>query len=151
MEIRSESFWEFGRTWLVLFGCASLLLWRNPAPKATPAATTNNAEVISLVDSYFLYSKYGAVFVDIRAPNEFARTRVRGAVNLPAGRPWDLPGELVSARAVVVYDGTGQAGNSARTMVRRLSELGVKEAKISELRLSDWSLLGLPLEKEVLK
>ena len=51
-----------------------------------------------------LLLKKGAVFVDIRAPKDFAKSHIRGAVNLPLNKLSDGVATLPKDKPVVVYE-----------------------------------------------
>jgi protein-disulfide isomerase/rhodanese-related sulfurtransferase len=92
----------------------------------------------------------GAVFVDVRSAEEFAKGHIKGAVNLPLLEVERRAGELAKDKAIVVYEGgTAAAGDvcaASKSAARVLISRGYK-AVVYRDGLKDWEKAGGAVEK----
>lgn len=84
------------------------------------------------------------VIVDLRAPGDFKRSHLLGAVNLPLAKLEDRLGELGKdkSRPVLLYDALGGGGVEA---VARLKKHGFTEAYPLGGGLNGWLGANLPV------
>lgn len=81
----------------------------------------------------------GAILVDVRLPEEFARGHLRGAVNLPLRRLRSELRSIDSTRPLIVYCDTGRRSASATFLLTergfdaRWVEKGVPEARLTSV------------------
>lgn len=85
----------------------------------------------------------GAVFVDVREPEEYREGHVPGAVNLPMGQLTERLGELDRARPVYVLCASG---NRSSAMTEVLTEAGYEAINVAG-GTKAWTRSGLPIEK----
>jgi rhodanese-related sulfurtransferase len=97
----------------------------------------NSAEAKRLMDE-------GAVLIDIREPDEFARERVRGARNRPLG---DLSTMSNEGAAVIIFH--CRSGMRTEANAARLSQACGCEAYILEGGLEAWKKAGFPVVLDV--
>jgi rhodanese-related sulfurtransferase len=92
----------------------------------------------------------GAVFVDVRSAEDFAKGHIKGAVNLPLLEVERRAGELAKDQAIVVYEGgTAAAGDvcaASKSAARVLISRGYK-AVVYRDGLKDWEKAGGAVEK----
>jgi protein-disulfide isomerase/rhodanese-related sulfurtransferase/uncharacterized membrane protein len=89
--------------------------------------------------------KKGAVFVDIRAPKDFAKSHIRGAVNLPLNKLSDGVGRLPKDKPVVVYESGLAAGDvcaASRAAAGLIASHGFKEVKVYHDGFVAWQKAG---------
>ena len=94
---------------------------------------------INAVEVYSLMSR-GAALVDIREPDEHARIRIPGAVNVPLDR---LTQAALPDMPVIVYHCA--TGNRTRTYAGKLHTAAVCESYVLEGGLDGWRKAGFPL------
>ena len=85
----------------------------------------------------------GAVVVDIRQPAEFARERIPGAINEPAGKLGRLAVE--GDGKVVIFH--CKSGMRTRVNAERLKSATDREAYILEGGIDAWKAASLPVEQ----
>jgi thiosulfate/3-mercaptopyruvate sulfurtransferase len=94
----------------------------------------------------------GLVVVDARAPERYrgevepidaVAGHIPGAVNVPFGVGEELPAQVLEARELVAYCGSGI---TACVTLLDLAEAGRPDAKLYPGSWSDWSSRGLPVE-----
>jgi rhodanese-related sulfurtransferase len=85
----------------------------------------------------------GAILIDIRELDEFARERVPGAHHRPLSRLSTLESE--GAKAVIFHC---RSGNRTLTHARRLATAADCEAYILEGGLDAWKKAGLPVARD---
>jgi thiosulfate/3-mercaptopyruvate sulfurtransferase len=116
-----------------------------PRPRA--ADTVEAAELATRL------GEEGLVVVDARAPERYrgevepidpVAGRIPGARNLPYTDPADLRPEILEAREIVVYCGSGI---TACVDLLALAQAGRDDAKLYPGSWSDWSGRGLPVER----
>ncbi len=100
-------------------------------------STIDPAQAKGLIDR-------GAILVDIREANEFARERVPGARNLPLSILGEV--ESVGANAVIFHC---KSGMRTRTNARRLAAAAGGTAYILEGGIDAWKRAGLPVASDV--
>lgn len=86
----------------------------------------------------------GAVFADIRAADEYARSRVCGAHHCPVERLAEMDVPLANAKVIVYYC---KSGNRTRLNAAALKVPAGAEAYILEGGLDAWTRAGLPIER----
>ncbi len=89
--------------------------------------------------------KKGAVFVDIRSPNDFARSHIPGAVNLPLNKISDGVAALPKDKPVVVYESGLAAGDvcaASRAAAGVLTARGIKNVKVYHDGFAAWQKAG---------
>lgn len=82
----------------------------------------------------------GALLVDIREPDEFARERVPGARNQPLGGLSGL--SLGGAKAVIFHC---RSGNRTQLNAQRLADAATCQAYLLDGGLEAWKKAGLPV------
>jgi rhodanese-related sulfurtransferase len=82
----------------------------------------------------------GAMLVDIREPDEFARERVPGARNQPLGGLSSLT--LGDAKAVIFHC---RSGNRTQLNAQRLADAATCQAYLLDGGLDAWKKAGLPV------
>ena len=96
----------------------------------------------------------GVVVVDARAPERYrgevepidpVAGRIPGAVNVPYGTATSLPADVLEAKEIVVYCGSGI---TACVDLLALAVAGREDAKLYAGSWSDWSSRGLPAERD---
>lgn len=117
------------------------------APRPRDDDTASAEELLARLDDARL------VLVDARAPERWrgevepidaVAGRIPGARNLPFDRVGAVPAELVEAEELVVYCGSGV---TACVDVLALSLAGRPDARLYPGSWSEWSSLGLPVER----
>jgi protein-disulfide isomerase/rhodanese-related sulfurtransferase len=92
----------------------------------------------------------GAVFVDVRSADDFAKRHIKGAVSLPLLEVERRAGELPKNKAIVVYEaGSAASGDvcaAAKSSARVLLSRGYK-AVVYQDGLKDWEKAGGAVEK----
>jgi rhodanese-related sulfurtransferase len=97
--------------------------------------TISPAEAHRLIDA-------GATLIDIRAPDEHARERIAGALNVPLDR---LSGEAPAGDVLIFHCRSGMRTGHA---VPALAEAaGGRDCYILEGGIAAWGNAGLPVEK----
>lgn len=76
---------------------------RNPAAAAPAADPTANARRIDLRDAERLISSGEAFVVDVRSEADFARSHIRGAVNIPVAQVQFRASELPRDKMIITY------------------------------------------------
>jgi rhodanese-related sulfurtransferase len=83
--------------------------------------------------------------LDVRSPKEYARTHIRGAINIPhdelSTRLAELP--IAKSEEVVVYSERGQRAQLAEETLRRSGYSNVRQLSG---RPKEWERVGLPIE-----
>lgn len=74
-----------------------------PAPEAASPAQTAGARRISIDEALPLVEKGEAVFVDVRLPNEYHVSHIRGAVNVPLAEVTANLSKLPKDKLIVTY------------------------------------------------
>lgn len=91
----------------------------------------------------------GAVFVDVRATDDFAKGHIKGARNIPLLEVETRAGELPKEKTIVVYESGTAAGDvcaAAKSAARVLISRGYK-AVVYQDGLRDWEKSGGSVEK----
>ena len=92
----------------------------------------------------------GAVFVDVRSPDDFAKGHIQHAVNLPLLEVEQRAGELPKDKPLVVYEGgtaaSGDVCAAAKSAARVLIGRGFK-AVVYQDGLKDWEKAGAPIAR----
>ncbi len=99
----------------------------------------DRAEVLRLLDDEH------AQLVDVRSTEQYGRSHLPGATNLPLAHLGDDVDRLDPSRAVIVYDSDARSDLSARAGAL-LEELGVRTLYHYVTGLADWRAAGLPTE-----
>jgi protein-disulfide isomerase/rhodanese-related sulfurtransferase len=89
--------------------------------------------------------KKGAVFVDIRAPKDFAKSHIPGAVNLPLDKLSNGVSTLPKDKPVVVYESGLSAGDvcaASRAAAGVLTARGFREVKVYHDGFAAWQKAG---------
>ena len=89
--------------------------------------------------------KKGAVFVDIRAPKDFAKSHIPGAVNLPLNKISDGASTLPKDKPVVVYESglaVGDVCAASRAAAGLLASRGFKDVKVYHDGFAAWQKAG---------
>ena len=88
----------------------------------------------------------GALVVDVRAKDAFAREHVANAISVPIGDLERRLGEIAPAldRPIVVYCGDGKTGEQA---TRTMTERGYTDAANVKGGIAAWKGAGLPVVK----
>ena len=95
----------------------------------------------------------GLVLLDARAPERYrgeiepidpVAGHIPGARNLPFTNVGEIRGEILDAREIVAYCGSGV---SACVLLLALERAGRLDAKLYPGSWSEWSVLGLPVEQ----
>ena len=88
----------------------------------------------------------GALVIDVRAADAYAREHVANAVSVPIGDLERRLGELAPAldRPIVVYCGDGRTGEQA---TRTMTERGYSDAANVKGGIAAWKDAGLPVVK----
>lgn len=89
----------------------------------------------------------GAVIVDIREPDEYARERIPGACHRPLAQLQTLPDEAGGAHAVVFHCRSGMRTASHAERLARI--VGARcDAYLLEGGLDAWKRAGLPVQRD---
>jgi protein-disulfide isomerase/rhodanese-related sulfurtransferase len=108
--------------------------------------------IIHTADAQKLYDDSGkTLFVDVRAPGEFAQSHIRGAMNLPAGKIDEDWESLPKDKIVVFYEsgqGSGDICAAGRAAGRSLLAHGFpfSQVKVYEDGLVAWKKSNLPVQ-----
>ena len=100
-----------------------------------PIETISPAEAHRLIDA-------GASLIDIRAPDEHARERIAGALNVPLDR---LSGESAQGDVLIFHCRSGMRTGQAAPALTEAA--GGRDCYILEGGISAWGNAGLPVEK----
>ena len=126
---------------------------RSGAEDVEPVEFTPRARADDTIEADELAARLGEpglTVVDARLPERYrgevepidpVAGRIPGAVNAPF--PDELPPDLVDARELVAYCGSGI---TAAVVLLRLAQAGREDAKLYPGSWSDWSGRGLPAE-----
>ena len=93
--------------------------------------------------------KKGALFVDIRAPKDFAKSHIPGAVNLPLNKISDGAETLPKDKPVVVYESGLSAGDvcaASRAAAGLLASRGFKDVKVYHDGFAGWQKSGAAVQ-----
>ncbi|HEY3930294.1 MAG TPA: thioredoxin domain-containing protein [Candidatus Koribacter sp.] len=93
--------------------------------------------------------KKGATFVDIRQPKDFAKSHIRGAVNLPLSKLSDGVSSLPKDKPVVVYESglaKGDVCASSRAAAGLIASRGFKDVKVYHDGFTAWQKAGGPVQ-----
>lgn len=108
------------------------------------ANLVGTARGVSPLEAVNLINREDAVVVDVRAPEEFARGHLAGAINLPQA-------ELEQARARLGAPAERpllvccQSGTTAGAATRRLRSAGYARAQVLAGGINAWRAANLPL------
>ena len=87
------------------------------------------------------------VIVDARSPEEFQKSHLPAALNIPAGRAAELAPQLIpSKNARLVTYCVNFTWKLSEQLARELRTLGYKNVRIYEEGRQDWMNAGLPLQ-----
>jgi rhodanese-related sulfurtransferase len=103
-------------------------------------------KTISPTEAARLLRDEGATLVDIREPDEHARTRIPGARNLPLSRLEDAELALQDGRPVLFHCRSGARTGGASQ--RLAAKAGHCEAYVVEGGLDAWKRAGLPVAED---
>ena len=87
----------------------------------------------------------GAVLVDIRGADEYARERIPGACNVPTDRLSPSAVSAQGAQAVIFHCGSGMRTQAS---AQRLEECADCQAYVLEGGLDAWKKAGLPVKTD---
>jgi thiosulfate/3-mercaptopyruvate sulfurtransferase len=128
---------------------------RSGEEHAEPLALTPRPRSGDTIDAEELTGRLdedGLVLVDARAPERYrgevepidpVAGHVPGALNLPFAEAGDIPADLLGAREIVAYCGSGV---TACVDLLALARAGREDAKLYPGSWSDWCSRGLPVE-----
>jgi thiosulfate/3-mercaptopyruvate sulfurtransferase len=120
---------------------------------ATFRARTREGDTIDALELRRRLGEEGLVVLDARAPERYrgdvepldpVAGRIPGARNLPYDTAEPVPDDVLSAREIVVYCGSGV---TACVDLLALALAGRPDAKLYPGSWSDWSRRGLPVER----
>ncbi len=118
-----------------------LSYWRTPPPPLAPAKT------VSLTEAETLWRTGRAVFLDARAPADYAAGHIPLAQNLPASsfeaRYPAVAGSLTAEQPVVVYCDGVDCDLSHRLM-EELGQVGITNVRVLVNGWTTWRQAGLP-------
>ncbi len=92
----------------------------------------------------------GALFVDVRTPDEFRAGHIASAINIPMIESERRAGELPKDRDIVLYENggaTSEACAASRAVGRVLLSRGFKNVVVYEDGLAGWTKQGLAIQK----
>ena len=85
--------------------------------------------------------------VDARSPEEFAKSHLPGAINIPAGKVAELAPQLLpDKKAFIVTYCVNFTWKLSEQLTRELLALGYKNVRNYQEGRQDWMKAGLPLE-----
>ncbi|HWC17545.1 MAG TPA: rhodanese-like domain-containing protein [Terriglobales bacterium] len=85
--------------------------------------------------------------VDARSPEDFAKSHLPGAVNIPAGRAAELAPQLLPDKnALIVTYCVNFTWKLSEQLARELIAIGYKKIRNYQEGRQDWMKAGLPLE-----
>jgi len=127
--------------WLVLIAVTSgaMLAWPSISRRAGGLS-------VSTLQATQLINHKDALMLDVRSADDFARSHILNAKNIPAGQLGGRLAELEKfrARPVVVCC---QTGNSATPSCALLQKAGFTEVHLLAGGISAWEQAGLPVTK----
>jgi protein-disulfide isomerase/rhodanese-related sulfurtransferase len=92
----------------------------------------------------------GATFVDIRAPRDFAKSHIKGAVNLPLNKLSDGVTALPKDKPVVVYESGLAKGDevcaASHAAAGLIASRGYKDVKVYHDGFAGWQKAGAPVQ-----
>ncbi len=103
-------------------------------------------KTISPAEAARLLREEGATLVDIREPDEHARTRIPGARNLPLSQLEDVELALHEGKPVLFHCRSG--ARTAGAAPRLSAKAGECEAYVVEGGLDAWKRAGLPVAED---
>ena len=91
----------------------------------------------------------GALFVDVRSPDDFQKSHIERAVNIPLLEAQRRATELPRDRTVVLYESGGSADACAasRSFGRILFSHGYHKVVVDQDGLTGWQKQSLPLAR----
>ena len=111
------------------------------------ASKTLSMQSISREELKRALEQHRVSLVDARSPEEFAKSHLPGALNIPAGRAAELAPQLLpDAQAFIVTYCVNFTWKLSEQLARELLALGYKNILIYEEGRQDWMKAGLPLE-----
>jgi rhodanese-related sulfurtransferase len=117
------------------------------APSAGAQAAAGAGELVGPRDLYALLAAGAVLVVDVRTPEEFARGRVAGAINVPEHAAAAWAAELrrrAGGRPIVLYC---RSGRRARLVEAVLERHGLREILHLDGQMAGWAAAGLPVER----
>jgi rhodanese-related sulfurtransferase len=92
----------------------------------------------------------GATFVDIREPRDFAKSHIKGAVNLPLNKLSDGVTTLPKDKPVVVYESGLAKGDevcaASHAAAGLIASRGFKDVKVYHDGFAGWEKAGAPVQ-----
>jgi len=120
--------------------------------KVRLASDSGESMVISIEEAKDLCSNKGAVFLDARSPEDYARGHIRCAENIPwqafdeyIERVWDK----IPEDAWVVTYCDGETCSLSEDLAKELVSMGYEKVKVLLNGWTRWREAGLPVEKGV--
>jgi rhodanese-related sulfurtransferase len=151
--------WQSGA--IVVLACAigllanesrsdKLALVADGSPEARLTTDAGNSMAISLDEARRLYLNEGALFLDARSPEEYARGHIRCAQNVPwqsfdtyMDRVW---GVIPEEAGIVTYC-DGEHCSLSEDLARELIAMGYQNVKVLPNGYTRWVEAGLPVER----
>jgi len=107
--------------------------------------------VLDLAQARVLHDSPNAQFVDPRAPLDFERGHIKGALNLQPAQVSELKTEMepsvARSKTVVVY-GDNPGTGIARAVAKRLMAAGHRGVRLYAGGLDEWRANGLPVDSK---
>lgn len=94
-------------------------------------------------DAAQVYDEQGAVFVDVREPNEWASGHMPGAIHIPLGNLAQRSGELPKDRRIITVC---RSGGRSLNAIDTLARAGFGDVKSMAGGMIEWSKRGRPVE-----
>jgi rhodanese-related sulfurtransferase len=121
-----------------------------PADLPTIPAAGIPIPLLRLADARALHSEPGTLFVDVRSASDFSFGRIAGAISLPepeieAKLP-ELRGRLEAAKAIVVYCGSRNCGESLWAGIK-LRQAGLTQTAIYPGGWNEWYVDSAPIDR----
>lgn len=88
------------------------------------------------------------IFIDLRAPEEFKRTRLPGAQSIPLNELQARHAKVPKSGRVVLYCTCGVGNIEEAFAYQTLRNLGYRNVSVLEGGISEWQRLGYPVDLE---
>ena len=135
----------------VLSGVSFNAIYSKGLPLIYRQVDIQAGSVIPLEETRYLFLTARALFIDARSAENFRRSHIKNALNLPYRSPRGVKIEILKKipkeRTLIVYCQNAQC-TLAERLARQLLQLGYKQVSIFAAGLDAWAEAGLPLESE---
>jgi rhodanese-related sulfurtransferase len=127
-----------------LTACSSSDTEAASTPAEVVAETSTGPERVDAIMFSALVATAGVTVIDVRTPEEFAKSHIQGAINYNVEGP-DFENQIAALDPAGIYAVYCQSGNRSQSAVAQMSSAGIENIFELESGITGWENAGFPV------